>query len=73
MLSFQLPYIRDALKKGYYVDKEELTQCVNAVRAAMNVVVPGAMSVMKWIETEIARAIKAGADETMDNPLWFPR
>lgn len=57
-------YIRDAFKeKGVEVDKEELTQCVSAVRAAMNVVVPGAMSVMKWIETEIARAIRAGADE----------
>ena len=57
-------YIRDAFKeKGIDVDKEELTQCVSAVRAAMNVVVPGAMSVMKWIETEIARAIRAGADE----------
>ena len=29
----------------------------------MNIVVPGAMSVMKWIEQEVARAIKAGADE----------
>jgi DNA-directed RNA polymerase len=57
-------YIRDAFKeKGVDVDKEELTQCVSAVRAAMNVVVPGAMNVMKWIETEIARAIKGGADE----------
>ena len=57
-------YIRDAFKeKGVEVDKDELTQCVNAVRSAMNVVVPGAMSVMKWIETEIARAIRAGADE----------
>ena len=57
-------YIRDAFKeKGVDVDKEELTQCVSAVRGAMNVVVPGAMRVMKWIETEIARAIKAGADE----------
>ena len=57
-------YIRDAFKeKGVDVDKEELTQCVSAVRAAMNTVVPGAMRVMKWIETEIARAIKAGADE----------
>jgi len=57
-------YIRDAFKeKGVDVDKEELTQCVQAVRSAMNVVVPGAMRVMKWIETEIARAIKSGADE----------
>ena len=57
-------YIRDAFKeKGVDVDKEELTLCVNAVRSAMNIVVPGAMRVMKWIETEIARAIKSGADE----------
>ncbi len=57
-------YIRDAFKeKGVDVDKEELTLCVSAVRQAMEVVVPGAMRVMKWIETEIARAIKAGADE----------
>ena len=57
-------YIRDAFKeKGVDVTKEELTQCVSAVRTAMNVVVPGAMNVMKWIETEIARAIKAGAPE----------
>ena len=53
-------YIRDAFKeKGIEVTKDELTLCVSAVRAAMNVVVPGAMSVMKWIEQEIARAVKA--------------
>ena len=57
-------YIRDAFKeKEVDVTKEELTQCVQAVRAAMNEVVPGAMDVMKWIETEIARAIKSGAGE----------
>ena len=57
-------YIRDAFKeKGIDVEKEELTQCVSAVRAAMNVVVPGAMRVMKWIEQEVSRAIKSGADE----------
>ena len=57
-------YIRDAFKeKGVEVDKEELTLCVSAVRKAMEQVVPGAMRVMKWIETEIARAVRAGADE----------
>ena len=66
-------YIRDAFKeKGVDVEKEELTQCVKAVRAAMNEVVPGAMSVMKWIEQEIARAIKSGADEiTWTTPSGF--
>ena len=57
-------YIRDAFKeKGIEVNKDELTLCVSAVREAMNIVVPGAMSVMKWIEQEVARAVKAGANE----------
>ncbi len=55
-------YIRDALKeKGIEIDKDDLTITVAAVRAAMNDVVPGPMAVMKWIETEVAKAIKDGA------------
>merc|ERR1712167_33516 len=58
------PYIRDALlEKGIEIDKEDLTVTVQAVRAAMEQVVPGPMSVMKWIETEVAGAIKRGATE----------
>jgi len=57
-------YIRDAFKeKGVDVEKEELTQCVQAVRVAMNLVVPGAMDVMKWIEQEVTKAIKSGKEE----------
>lgn len=57
-------YIRDALKeKDIEIDKEELTQTVNAVRDAMNEIIPGAMRVMKWIETEVSKAIKRGATE----------
>ena len=57
-------YIREALKdKELEVDKEELTQTVNAVREAMNVIVPGPMKVMKWIESEVSNAIKRGATE----------
>ena len=57
-------YIRDALKEdGIEVEKEELTQTVNAVRDAMNVIVPGPMRVMKWIEEEVSKAIKRGATE----------
>ena len=56
-------YIKDALKeKGIEIDKEELTQTVKAVRDAMNVIVPGPMRVMKWIEDEVSKAIKRGAD-----------
>ena len=55
-------YIREALKeKEIQIDKDELTQCVKAVRSAMNVIVPGPMKVMKWIEKEVANAIKNGA------------
>ena len=67
-------YIRDAFtEKGVEVDKEELTQCVKAVRDAMNIVVPGPMQVMKWIETEISRAIRSGAPEIRwTTPSGFP-
>tara|TARA_R100001591_G_scaffold102118_1_gene109019 strand:- start:511 stop:1155 length:645 start_codon:yes stop_codon:yes gene_type:complete len=57
-------YIRDALlEKGIEIDKEDLTVTVQAVRDAMNKVVPGPMSVMKWIEDEVTKAVKRGATE----------
>jgi DNA-directed RNA polymerase len=57
-------YIREALKeKGIEVEKEDLTAVVKAVRDAMNVIVPGPMRVMKWIESEVAAAIDRGAAE----------
>ena len=55
-------YIKDALKeKGIEVDKDDLTQIVNTVRQAMHLIVPGPMSVMRWIESEVSKSIKAGA------------
>ena len=57
-------YIRDALEeKNITIDKDELTETVNAVRMAMENVVPGPMSVMKWIETEVSKAISRGVTE----------
>jgi DNA-directed RNA polymerase len=57
-------YIREALKeKGIEVDKDDLTITVRAVRDAMSQVVPGPMSVMKWIEDEVSKAIKRGSTE----------
>jgi len=57
-------YIRDAFKDiDIEVDKDELTQVVQAVRNAMEVVVPGPMKVMRWIEQEVSKAIKKGARE----------
>ena len=54
-------YIRDALKdKGVEISKDDLTATVKAVRDAMDVIVPGPMAVMKWIEEEVANAIKSG-------------
>jgi DNA-directed RNA polymerase len=56
-------YIRDALKeKGVEISKEDLTKTVKAVRNTMDVVVPGPMAVMKWIEDEVATAIKDGKE-----------
>ena len=55
-------YIRDAFEDiDIEVENEELTQIVKAVRNAMEVVVPGPMRVMRWIESEVANAIKDGA------------
>ena len=57
-------YIKEALKeKGIEVDKDDLTVTVRAVRDAMSQVVPGPMSVMKWIEDEVSKAIKRGITE----------
>ena len=54
-------YIRDALKeKDIEIDKDELTQTVKAVRDAMNAKFPGPMSIMKWIEDEVAKCITRG-------------
>ena len=54
-------YIRDAFTEiGVEVTKDELTQIVVAVRDAMHAVFPGPMAVMRWIEGEVARAIKRG-------------
>ena len=56
-------YIRDALKdKGVEISKEDLTATVKAVRDAMDVIVPGPMAVMKWIESEVAGIIKSGRE-----------
>ena len=57
-------YIRDALlEKGIEIDKDDLTVTVKAVRNAMHKVVPGPMKVMKWIEDEVSKAIKRGAEK----------
>ena len=54
-------YIRDALKeKGVEIEKDDLTATVKAVRDAMDKIVPGPMAVMKWFESEVAKAIKRG-------------
>ena len=57
-------YIRDAFADiNIEVENEELTQIVKAVRNAMEVVVPGPMRVMRWIESEVANVINDGAEE----------
>jgi DNA-directed RNA polymerase len=66
-------YIRDALKeKGVEIEKDDLTVLVKAIRDAMDRIVPGPMAVMKWIESEVAKAIKAGSTElTWITPSGF--
>ena len=66
-------YIREALKeKGVEVEKDDLTETVKAVRAAMNRIVPGPMAVMSWIESEVGNAIDRGLNElTWVTPSGF--
>ena len=66
-------YIREALKdKNIEIDTDDLTKTVKAVRDAMDVVVPGPMSVMTWIESEVAKCIKRGDTElTWITPSGF--
>ena len=66
-------YIREALKeKGVEVDKDDLTATVKAVRDAMDVIVPGPMAVMSWIESEVGKAIDRGLTElTWVTPSGF--
>ena len=66
-------YIRDAFDDiDVELDKDELTQVVQAVRNAMELVVPGPMKVMRWIESEVSKAIKRGAQElTWVTPSGF--
>jgi len=66
-------YIKDALKeKGIEIDKDDLTKTVKAVRDAMDVVVPGPMAVMSWIEDEVSKAIDRGETElTWTTPSGF--
>jgi DNA-directed RNA polymerase len=54
---------QDLREKGVWFNSEELTATVNAVRGAMNVIVPGPMKVMKWIEKEVGKAIDRGLQE----------
>ena len=57
-------YIKEALKEnGYEISVEDLTATVKAVRESMDEIVPGPMKVMKWIESEVAKAIKRGETE----------
>jgi len=66
-------YIRDAFDDiDVELDKDELTQVVQAVRDAMELVVPGPMKVMRWIESEVSKAIKRGSQElTWVTPSGF--
>ena len=57
-------YIREALReKGYMPESGELGETVTAVRDALSNKFPGPMRVMKWIESEVSKAIKRGAKE----------
>ena len=67
-------YIRQALKeKGVKLAPDQIQAITNSVIGAMNVVVPGPMSVMRWINAEVAAALADGATEfRWVTPSGFP-
>ena len=57
-------YIKDALReKEYFPESKELGETVTAVRDALYHVCPGPMAVMKWIESQVSKAINRGITE----------
>jgi len=66
-------YIKEAFAEdGIELEKDELTQVVKAVRSAMERIVPGPMRVMRWIEEEVAAAIRRGSEHlTWTTPSGF--
>ncbi len=73
LLSKKLEYVKedtdryavesDLRSKIVSFTSEDLTATVKAVRDAMNVIVPGPMRVMKWIEKEVSDAIDRGLNQ----------
>jgi DNA-directed RNA polymerase len=54
-------YIRDALKKSEVeLESGDLTLITNAIYNAMELIVPGPMAVMRWINKEVSRLMKDG-------------
>lgn len=66
-------YIRDELtERKVEVTKEQLTKITALTREAMREIVPGPLNVMDWLNTEIGRAIKNGADHiSWETPSGF--
>ena len=52
---------------GLVIDRDELTILVRRLRESMHRIVPGPMSVMKWIESEISSAILNGPYKIVKN------
>ena len=54
-------YIREALKKSEVeLEPGDLTLITNAIYNAMELIVPGPMAVMRWINKEVSRLMKDG-------------
>ena len=66
-------YVHDALEaKNLKVPKEDVTVITHALRDAVFSLFPGPTAVMKWIEDQVAAAIKAGKTEvTWTTPSGF--
>ena len=56
-------YVKEALEeKGLEPTNEDVTAVTFALRDAVKTIFPGPMAVMSWIEKEVSRIVKEGAD-----------
>ena len=58
---FDITNFQTAKGKDLDIPKDDVTKITHALRDATHEIFPGPMSVMKWIEDEVSKAIKRGA------------
>jgi DNA-directed RNA polymerase len=65
---FAITNFKTAKGKNLDIPKDDITQITHALRDSTHKIFPGPMAVMKWIEDEVAKAIKRGPHTWINYP-----